>query len=425
LHLAQTEVVGTIDDPGYEPMVVPEGETLGGDAGIAALVQPSAIVLSPEPGNPHVYVTSESGDRVLQFAREPAGSLVYQKAYSASTPGFSEVKLDGAHDLAISSDGRHLYAAAQAGNAISVFERDLATGDLSFVQSQTDAQVDATAEGGTVRGLQGATALVLSPDNQHLYVVGATGNSLAVFAREPSTGVLRFLEAELEATNDASDVGPAPNGLIRPADVLVSQDGAQVYVAARFGDALLTFARTTDSGDAGFGRVSFVSSHRDGQLGIEGLGGAYGLALSPDGLHLYVVSEDDNAVVLFDRAGDGSLLRRSQWSKGDVGLPGLGGAQAIAISSDGAELFVAGFADHSLTSFERSVSAGGGLAAGDLRARQTLIDGDPGVSNMAGPVALALSNDERNVYVAANIDNAIVRFRRSSFPNGIFADGFE
>jgi hypothetical protein len=38
---------------------------------------------------------------------------------------------------------------------------------------------------------------------------------------------------------------------------------------------------------------------------------------------------------------------------------------------------------------------------------------------------LALSNDERNVYVAANIDNAIVRFRRSSFPNGIFADGFE
>ncbi len=421
--LSQAFVLGRIDDPRFDPMLEHDDDTVGGGNGVTALVQPTAIVLSP--GNEHLYAASESGDRVLQFDRLAGGALVFVRDYTDASTGFAGATFDGARDLAISADGNFLYVAALAGDAIDVLARNPVSGDLAFVQRQLDAQADPDAVGGVVRGLDGVTALALSPDGSHLYAVGATADSLVVFARDAATGRLRFLEAEVDAVDDVGDAGPAPLALDRPADVVVSPDGAQVYVAARFGNALLTFARDNAPASAQFGRVTFASSHRDGQLGIEGLGGAHAIAIAPGGMHLYVASEADNALVLFDRAGNGGLTRRKQWTKGDASVPGLGGAQAIVISDDGTEVYVAGFGDNSLTGFARATQGIGETVAGDMTPQQTLFDGDGEVQLMAGPVALALSADQRHVYVAANIDNTIVRFHRLSSPNGLFQNGFE
>ena len=422
-NLAQAFVFGTIDDPTYRPVLEHEDEEIGGPSTIPTLVQPSDIEISPE--GTHVYVASESGDAILQFTRDVAGDLSFVRQYTTTTAGFADARLDAARDIELSADGRFLYVAAQGSNGLTVLARDVTTGDLSFVQAQVEAQVDVQAVGGTVRGLQGASALALSPGGTHVYVVGSSGNSLAVFSRDLVSGQLRFIEAELEATNDASDAGGTVTALDRPAGVLVSGDGKQVYVAARFGNALLVFNRDDDSSSAQYGRLSYVTSHRDGQLGIEGLGGAYALVLSTDDRHLYVASESDDAVVLFDRASDGSLTRRQQWTKGDAGLPGMDGAQAIALSIDGSELYVAGFADSSVTVFARALTNGPGITAGALTPRQTIVDGDGPVTSMAGPVAFALSPDEVHVYVAANVDNAIVRFGRLAVTGEIFGDGFE
>jgi 6-phosphogluconolactonase (cycloisomerase 2 family) len=421
--LATTNVIGIIDDPSYKPVLEHEDEELGGPSAIPTLVQPSDIEISPE--GTHAYVASESGDAVLQFTRNAAGDLGFVRQYTTASTGFGSARLDAARDIELSADGRFLYVAAQAANGVSVLARDTSTGDLSFVQAAFDAQVDPLAAGGTVRGLVGAGALALSPDGAHLYVTGSSGNSLAVFARDAGNGQLRFLEAEVDAQNDASDAGGSVAALDRPAGVVVSGDGRQVYVAARFGNALVVFNRESDGGSAQFGRLSYVTSHRDGQLGIEGLGGAFALVLSSDGKHLYVASESDDAVVLFDRAGDGSLTRRSQWTRGAAGLPGMDGAQAIALSLDGSELYVAGFADHSVTVFARALNGAAGQVAGALTPRQTIFDGDGEVNAMAGPVAFALSPDEAHVYVAANVDNAIVRFGRLAVTGELFGDGFE
>lgn len=418
--LGQAFVMGTIDDPQYDPLVQHQDDVEGGAGGVTPLAQPSAIVLTAD--GLHAYVASESGDAVLHFQRAGSGDLVFVRDYTAASAGFASARLDGARDLALSADDRHLYVAAAAGNGITVLGRDAGTGELSFVQAAFDQQVDASAAGGTVLGLQGPTALTLSPDGSHVYVVAATSQSLVSFARNGTSGVLSFLEAEVNANDDATDPGPAPVALDRPSDVLVSPDGAHVYVAARFGNAVLSFNR-----DAASGRVSFVSAHRDGQLGIEGLGGAHGLAFDSTGSHLYVASESDNAVVLFDRAASGVLTRREQWTKGDSGLPALGGAQAIRVSPDGEEVYVASFADSSLTAFSRSTEATATVDSpvGDLVPRQTVIDGDGGVQHLAGPVALALSEDGRHVYVAAYTDNAIVRFLRLSADDTLFSSGFE
>jgi 6-phosphogluconolactonase (cycloisomerase 2 family) len=422
-NLGINQVLGLIDDPAYVPVIEPQGDVLGGPDAIQTLLQPSDIEISPE--GTHAYVASESGDALLQFTRAPGGELSFVRHYTVATAGFGSASLDGARDIEISADGRFLYVAAQSADAITVLEREPVSGDLGFVQAQVDEAADPQAAGGTVRGLKGTSAIALSPDGAHLYGLGSTGNSLAVFARDAADGRLSFIEAEVEAANDASDPGGVVTALDRPAGLVVSPDGRQVYVAARFGNALLTFSRDHVSASAGFGRLSYVSSMRDGQLGIEGLGGAYALAASSDGKHLYVASESDNAVVLFDRAADGTLTRRQQWTKGDAGISGMTGAQAIALSVDETELYVAGFADSSLTVFVRATADAAGTVAGALTPRQTVYDGDVGTESMGGPVALAMSPDRVHVYVAANVDNAIVRFGRLAETGGLFSDGFE
>jgi DNA-binding beta-propeller fold protein YncE len=210
-------------------------------------------------------------------------------------------------------------------------------------------------------------------------------------------------------------------GLERPAGLTVSADGSQVYVAARFGNAVVVFDRQSDAAEPRFGELSFRTAYRNGLLGVSGIAGASDLVLSPDGAQLYVAAEADNGVVRFDRAGDGSLTWRRRFSRGDAGLPGMAGPQSISLSPDGTELYVAGFGDSSLTIFERLVT---GDTAGTLRPLQTLFDEEGAVFNMGGPVAVVPSADDRQVYVVASTDSSIVVFRRLQSER-IFSDGFE
>ena len=46
-----------------------------------------------------------------------------------------------------------------------------------------------------VKGLGGVSGLTVSPDGQYLYGVGATDNAIAVFQRDPATGRLTYMES--------------------------------------------------------------------------------------------------------------------------------------------------------------------------------------------------------------------------------------
>jgi DNA-binding beta-propeller fold protein YncE len=332
-----------------------------------------------------------------------------------------DARLDGAKHLLLSPDGRHLYVAARNDAAIAVLSRDAATGELAFVGNQVEGQVIPGATGVTTRGLSGVSRLAISPDGRHVYASGSLGNALSVFARDSDTGALAFLEAETQGVDDPNDAGGAVLGLERPAGLTVSADGSQVYVAARFGNAVVVFDRQSDAAEPRFGELSFRTAYRNGLLGVSGIAGASDLVLSPDGAQLYVAAEADNGVVRFDRAGDGSLTWRRRFSRGDAGLPGMAGPQSISLSPDGTELYVAGFGDSSLTIFERLVT---GDTAGTLRPLQTLFDEEGAVFNMGGPVAVVPSADDRQVYVVASTDSSIVVFRRLQSER-IFSDGFE
>jgi 6-phosphogluconolactonase (cycloisomerase 2 family) len=409
-QLARSEVLGTILDPRFKPEVAQEDVELGGEGGIGDLAAPSAIALSPD--GKQLYALGLTQNALLQFDRGSDGKLAFVRSYTTQSAGFGSARLAAPRDLELSADGKFVYVAATGDAALSVFARDAVSGDLSFVQFQHEGDADPDAVGGVVLGLEGALALALSSDASQLYVASGSGDSLAVYARDAATGRVHFVEVERHGVDDAGDAGAAVASLDDPSGVAVSSDGAQVYVAVRGSGAVARFDR-----NAADGRVAFAAAWVDGADGVDGIGGATSLALSPDGAQLYVTGGSDNAIALFDRAGDGALAWRKQFRKGDADLPGLGGVRAVRVAPDGKQVFATGFADDSFVVFARGDD-------GDLVPRQTILDGQGTVTHLAGPVTLEPSADDLHVYVVAQTDNALLMFRRLA-SSIVFEDGFE
>ncbi|MCB1560093.1 MAG: beta-propeller fold lactonase family protein [Xanthomonadales bacterium] len=412
--LENSFATASIVDPAYDPALIDEDETNSDDDAGGQLVQPGAIAVTAD--GRYAYATSEAMDSLLLFSRDAqSGRLTYITSYSASGVG---APLDGVRDVVLSPDDKHVYAASRADNAVVAFSRDGMTGELTLVGSVQQGVSGAT-------GLTGSTALAISPDGRSLYAVGSTDSSLAVLARDTGSGALSFVEAEVNGADDVADTGASVANMDRPSAVVVAPDGKQVYVSASFGNAVVVFGRTDAQGSTDDGKLSFITSHSDGLLGVDGLSGASDLLITPDGTQLYASGEAEDAVVLFNRASDGSLTWQKAWRRGTAGVVGMDGPRALSLSPDGKEIYVTGWNDNSLTVFARTVASGNpSNPVGSLITRQTLFDDEGAIASMAGPVALACSADGRNVYVVANTDNAIVVLHRTAF-DGIFDSGFE
>lgn len=423
VNIEDRRVLAVIEDPGYDPAVTLEQELVNG-SDVIGLAGPTALALSPD--GEHAYVTSEALSALLVFDRNVfSGHLSLLDSYDVTAAGFTSGLFAGAIDVIVSPDGAHVYVAAREDNAILVLDRNLTTGRLNFIQNQVDGQLSAPDATRLNAGLAGVRRLQISADGAHLYAAGSDANAIAVFARDGAAGTLRFLEAEVNGENDPDDEAGAVIAMSRPSGLALSADGGQVYVASRFGDSVQVFNRDSDTASADYGRLSFVTAYQNGLAGIVGLDGAFDVVVSSDNQHVYVTAEAENAVVLFDRNADGSLSQRSVFPQQIPDLPGLGGAQGLAVSPDGLELFATGFADSSLTIFKRAMPDNDdGLVPGDLSLRQTLFDEQGAILNMAGATRVTLSSDDKFIYVVANQDNAIVVLKRISL-DMIFFDSFE
>jgi DNA-binding beta-propeller fold protein YncE len=168
---------------------------------------------------------------------------------------------------------------------------------------------------GAAEGLGGPVAMALSPDGAHAYVASGPDSALTVLRREPRTGALSFVEHHVNGVGGITGLG-VPTG---PRAVDVSPDGGHVYVAAAADGAVAVFRR-----DATSGTLAFVEAKRDGVDGVQGLGGAWSVAVSPDGRHLYAAAFADQAVSVFARdATTGALRFVEAQVNGAGGIVGL------------------------------------------------------------------------------------------------------
>jgi 6-phosphogluconolactonase (cycloisomerase 2 family) len=285
--------------------------------------------------------------------------------------------LAGVTAVTLSPDGAHAYAAGANEDAIAVFRRDPASGTLALVEVVRDGV-------GGVDGLDHVVSVVLSADGRHAYATGYRDNALAVFARDPASGRLTFTQV---VRNGVDGV----HGLGRTTAAVLSPDDAHLYATGYVDWAVTMFRR-----DPGDGTLTMVGVLWDGLFGADGLAGARGIAVSPDGAHVYVAGDHEDAVALFARdAATGVLTFVAAFRDGEAGFEGLDGTHALAVSPDGAHVYVAGRQAKALAVLARDGTTG------LLTPVEVHRNGVGGVTGLDRPLALAWSPDATRLYVGS------------------------
>ena len=354
-----------------------------GVAGVDGLVSPTKVVVSPDGRN--VYAAALNSSTVVVFRRDRAtGALAFMETQRNGVNG--TVGLAGAYALDLSPDGAHLYVASEYDNAIVVFTRNPATGTLTFVEAQTDGV-------NSVDGLNTAKSVKVSRDGHHVYAIGYGESAIAVFSRNASSGALKFVQVVKSGVNNAS-------GLTAANSLEISPDGANVYVVAVASAALTVFARDPASGALSFvemhkqgvngvdglnyaycvavssdglnvyavgtnsnavavfkrnpvtGGLTFLEVQTEGIHGVDGLAATKSLTVSPDSQYVYVAGRDDNAIAVFRRnPGTGALTFVEAQKNGINGVNGLGWAYGVAVSPDNLNIYATGFQDNAIAVF--------------------------------------------------------------------------
>lgn len=353
---------------------------------------PFAVAVSPD--GRHVYVTAQTSGNVFAFRRAANGTLSLVNSQA----------LAGARFVTVSSDGRNVYASSGSGNSLTAYTRNLDTGAITALHTVTQGEqygcILPSVCAGTVDGLNNAQGVVVSPDGRHVYVAGAGSAAVVVLRRSAADGGIR-------GSGGPSFIqrfqAPTTTELAGVRNVVVSNDGRNLYAAGYDNDRLVTIER-----DAVTGGLVHVQTLADNQLLgglplqiLDGLDGVFSAAISPDDLQVYAVGQQDNAIVTFRRnlADRGRLSYAGRLANGN-GAGGLGGTIGVAVDPLGRYVYATGDTDDTLAVFARDPD--GSLEFVQIVNRATpgpLLDGARGV---------AVAPDGQAVFVAAFGDDTLV-----------------
>ena len=434
------------DDAGAAPagrLVQPHGAdgcvhrtAVNGCARGRALTSPEDLVVSPD--GRHVYVASYGSHAVAVFARSRRTGLLEQLPGQRGcvrhgrgggcAPGRA---LGGPASIAISPDGRNVYVAASGSDALGVFARNRRTGALRQLSGPSGCFSARPGGGCTVgRALNEPTSVAASPDGARVYVAGRRFPSgVAVFARAPD-GSLSQPDGTGGCVSYRGGLGcSAARGMSAPEEVLVTPDSRHVLVAGSRSSAVAVLR----SGPAGLSQADGAAGciSRAGEEGCAAgreLRGPVDLAISADGRSVYAASSIADGVAVLTRDRVAGALTQSSRRTGCISQGGSGGrcepgealdeVWGIAISPDGRNVYAVSSKVNMLGAMARDRESGGltqlpGRFACFIRGGGF---GCPEGRGLTVAVAVAVSPDGRNVYVASEDAylGSVAIFRRQS-----------
>jgi len=340
---------------------------------------------------------------------------------------------------AISQDGKFLYAASWRIAALNVYARDPKTGRLENKQTITD-----------VNNLAGATDVRLSPDGRMVLAIAFASKAALLYSRDPQTGKLSLLDVArdgekavrlrwpiqgafspdsklVSVLDDVGEGDRAPGALVNfrvnggklelagidegkdacysgARGLAVHPSGKTLFIAAYRASALVVAERDPKSGNTSVRQVV-----KDDEGAAHGLAGAFGVALSPDGRHVYVCAGrfgGDDAVSAFQLAADGRLAVIQEFVDGRGELQGFLGGNELAVSPDGLNVYAVATRSGSIASFRRDPESG------KLTYLGTIPDCAEGGPN--GAAGVTVSPDNQFVYVATEDKSTISIFNRDT-----------
>lgn len=328
---------------------------------------------------------------LVSAAPAAAGGLSFLGFVQNGTAGVQG--LGGVSALAVSADGAFVYAAGTDDDAVAVLARDSITGALAFVAAAQDGV-------GGVQGMRVPVAIALSPDGASLYVASREEDAVVVFDRDASTGLLTFRQVVRDGLAGA-------DGLDHASGVTVSPDGAHVYATGEHDDAVAAFAR-----DLTTGALTFVELQRNGVAGVAGIDRPSAVTVSPDGASVYVAGGAADDLAVFARnAATGALTFVEEERYGDS-AHGVDRPNSIAVTLDGASLYVAGHDDDGVAAFARDTATG----------RLTFVeieDKHGALSGLKGSFGVAAAPDGRYVFAVGENDHTVSALRRDAVTSGL------
>lgn len=390
-----------------------------------------AIALSPDGKS--VYVASSKSDAIAIFRRNArTGALTQPKgtagciAAKGASHCAAAIALDGPNSLAVSPDGRNVYATSRGSNSISAFQRNLTTGALSQLPASagciSGVPVPVCAAG---RALVGPDVVLVSPKGENVYVGSFFGNAVAVFDRDPASGSLTQPGDSSGCIAEAIAGCALGFGLGAPEGMAISGDGASVYVASALSNAVVTLARDQSTGNltqVTDGSGCTANAALTGcATGVQ-LEGPNAVAFNPGG-DVYVTSLFSNSVTAFSRSSAGGLAQKAGTAGCLVWLRAVGcsfgralrAPEGIAVSPDGANVYVAAFANSAIGVLDRGKKVGKVKQKAGRRgcvAPRSVSGCTPGRA-LRGVSSIALSPDGRHLYSTSFGSDAVDIFRRN------------
>jgi DNA-binding beta-propeller fold protein YncE len=392
-----------------------------------------AIAVSPDGKN--VYVASSGSDAIAIFSRDrragvlkqPAGSGGCVAAKGANGCG-EAIGLDEPNSVAISPDGRGVYATSRAGNSIASFVRNPKTGALRQLPPPLSGCISGVSIPSCATGLAllAPDVVVVSPDGNNVYVGSFFGNSVAAFSRNPSTGALTQLAGSAACIAEATGGCTTGIALKSVEGLAISGDGASVYAATALSNAVVVLSRNASTGalaQATDGSGCVVAATLNGcTVGVQ-LAGANAIAVSPDDDDVYATSLFSNSVTSFNRAPSSGALTQKVGTAGclvwlrAVGCSfgqALSAPEGLVVSPDGEYVYVAAFTTGAIVVLGRNES--GQVEQEPGSAGCVAQRGVPGCTRgraLKGVSSVAVSPDSRFVYSTSFNSNAVDVFRRN------------
>jgi DNA-binding beta-propeller fold protein YncE len=444
LGASRPPAVGTLTQlGGTSGCLVDRAKPITGCAAVRALRGPApflgsqAVAISRDGKN--VYVASSRSNAIAAFRRSTKSGKLTQRPGTAGciSDGGIEgcapaVALKGPNSVAVSADGKSVYATSLVSNAVVVLSRNTTTGALTQATDGTGCIANATTTGCTTgRALSGPDVVSVAPDGENVYVGAFKGNAVAVFTRNTTTGSLTQPAGTTGCIVNTPTTGCATGiALAAPEGMATSADGENVYVAAATGNAVLTFTRDASTGALtqptdGTGCIS--NAARTGCTTGRQLAGANAVAISRNDGSVYVTSLLSNSVTSFSRSTTTGQLQQLPGTTGCVVFVlavgcslghALSAPEGLAVSSDGASVYATAFTSGALDVFDRDADAGGLMQRsgrpGCFAARTT-----PNCTlgrALAQVSSAVVSADGKNVYTGAFSSNAVGVFKRTTGP---------
>jgi 6-phosphogluconolactonase len=144
---------------------------------------PHAHCIVTDPTDHFAFVCDLGLDKVLSFKFDPADGSLH-----ANNPAFVATKSgSGPRHLSFHPNGRWAYLSAEMGNTLTAYAYDSASGVLREIQSESTLPKDFS-------GQSTAAEVAVHPNGKFVFCSNRGDDSIAVFACDPDTGKMTFVE---------------------------------------------------------------------------------------------------------------------------------------------------------------------------------------------------------------------------------------